>query len=107
LPDLNLGTNGGVTCDARVERAVAGLAAAPPFTFVANGRFRGGWTTRHYGRPAEGWHAIQMEIAQRAYLAAEAPPWTYDPARAAVLRGRLASILTTLADLAPTLGGTQ
>jgi formiminoglutamase len=105
LPDLNVGTNGGTTCDVRIERTVADLVAASPFTHVVNGRFRGGWTTRHYGRPVEGWHALQMEIAQRAYLTTEALPWTYNPARAAVLRDRLEAILTTLANLAPTFGG--
>ena len=41
---------------------------ADEWTSVVNGRFKGGWTTRHYGRPAEGTHAIQMELACRGYL---------------------------------------
>jgi len=108
LPDLNIGTNGGATCAPVVEETVTAICArAAGFSHVLNGRFRGGWTTRHYGRPAEGWHAVQMEIAQRAYLAAEAPPWTYDAAKAARLRPVLREILETLADLAPKLGGTR
>ena len=71
------------------------------FTSILNGRFRGGWTTRHYGRPAEGLHAVQMEIAQSAYLAAEAAPWTYDPAKAEPLRAMLARILSDLAAWRP------
>ena len=63
LPDFNTGTNNGVTCDPAIEAAVAGEAAASGRTHVLNGRFKGGWTTRHYGRPAEGIHAIQMELA--------------------------------------------
>lgn len=71
------------------------------FSAILNGRFRGGWTTRHYGRPGEGLHAIQMEIAQAAYLAAEAPPWDYSAARAAPLRALLARILADLAAWRP------
>jgi formiminoglutamase len=61
---------------------------------VLNGRFRGGWTTRHCGRPGEGIHAIQMELAQRAYLASEAAPWNYDRTRARRLRAVLGPILS-------------
>lgn len=106
LPELNIGSNGGSTCAAEVEQAVTDICARTAgFRHVLNGRFKGGWTTRRYGRPAEGWHAVQMEIAQRAYLAAEAPPWDYDEAKAARLRPVLAHILETLAGLAPKLGG--
>jgi formiminoglutamase len=91
-PDLP-GRQAGGAADATGDR--------PPFTAVLNGRFRGGWSTRHYGRPAEGLHAIQMEIAQRAYLAAESPPWTYSEARAAPLREILARTLAALAAWRP------
>jgi formiminoglutamase len=103
LPDLNIGTNNGVTCDHRVQAVAADLAAASGFTHIVNGRFKGGWTTRHYGRPDQGWHAIQMEIAQSAYLDAEAVPWTLSEAKAARLRHILARMLHTLADIAPQL----
>ena len=107
LPDFNIGTNLGATCAPEIEAAVAEIcAAAPGYTAVSNGRFKGGWTTRHYGRPAEGVHAIQMELAQSSYLGTEAPPWPYDPDKAARLRVHLTDILTTLAALAPTLKGT-
>jgi formiminoglutamase len=104
LPDLNLGTADGTSCAPALATAAAAVcAAAPGLTHVVNGRFKGGWTTRHYGRPAAGWHALQMEIAQSAYLAAEAPPWPYDPARAGPLREVLAALLAALAALAPAL----
>ncbi|KZZ28709.1 N-formylglutamate deformylase, partial [Sulfitobacter sp. HI0082] len=107
LPDFNIGTNLGTTCAPEIEAAVAVIgAAAPGYTSVTNGRFKGGWTTRHYGRPGEGIHAIQMELAQSTYLDTEAPPWPYDPDKAARLRVHLTDILTTLAALAPTLKGT-
>lgn len=102
LPDFNIGTNGGTTCAPEIETAVLTIcAAAEGYTHTVNGRFKGGWTTRHYGQPGDGIHAIQMELAQSAYLAAEAPPWDYDPARADRLRTHLKTILTTLADWRP------
>jgi formiminoglutamase len=104
LPDLNIGTASGTSCDPRIERAVAEIATkAAGYSAVVNGRFKGGWTTRHYGRPVEGVHAIQMELAQSTYLCAETPPFAYDPARAEPLRDLLRSILTRLADLAPSI----
>lgn len=97
LPDFNIGTNGGVTCSPEIERCVADICAnASGFTSVVNGRFKGGWTTRHYGRPEAGVHAIQMELAQSAYLTEEAPPWTYDDAKAERLRAVLRDILSAL-----------
>lgn len=93
LPVLNVGTNGGRSCDPAVEAAVVGFVEASGFSWVANGRFRGGWTTRFHGRPGEGVHAVQMEIAQRAYLVAEEPPWDYDEARAERLRAMLAEAI--------------
>lgn len=96
LPDFNIGTDGGATCAGAIEAAVAGICeAAEGYTAVLNGRFRGGWTTRHYGRPTDGLHAIQMELAQSTYMA-EAPPWSWQPARAEGLRRVLSQILKTL-----------
>lgn len=104
LPDFNIGTFGGQSCAPAVERAVTEAArAARPDSTVLNARFKGGWSTRHYGRPAEGWHAVQMEIAQRSYMN-EAPPWAHDAGKAARLRPVLAAILACLAAIAPTLG---
>ncbi|MEM1398738.1 MAG: N-formylglutamate deformylase [Pseudomonadota bacterium] len=102
LPDFNIGTNEGVTCAAVLEQAVKDICeAAPGYSTVVNGRFKGGWTTRHYGRPAEGLHAIQMELAQSTYLQSETEPWAYDPEKAGRLRRHLRLILETLAELAP------
>jgi N-formylglutamate deformylase len=103
LPDLNIGTDNGVTCDPRVERAALEAMASCGFSHVLNGRFRGGWTTRHYGQPDRGVHAIQMEIAQSAYLETEAPPFAFSPSKAERLRPVLASILKRLEALAPEL----
>ncbi|PVA08149.1 N-formylglutamate deformylase [Thalassorhabdomicrobium marinisediminis] len=109
LPDFNIGTNNGTTCSPAIGAATTRICAqAAPFSHVVNGRFKGGWTTRHYAVP--GVESIQMELAQSTYLAAESPPWRYDASKADRLRPYLAEILHTLADLAPTLahshGGT-
>ena len=74
LPQFNIGTNNGVTCAAALTEAVERACDASGFSRVTNGRFRGGWITRHYGNPASGIHAIQMELAMRGYL--QEPPGT-------------------------------
>ena len=101
LPDFNVGTNLGTTCTSDIEAKVAAICAkAPGYTSIINGRFKGGWTTRHYGRPSDRFHAIQMELAQSTYMH-EHPPWTYAGDRASHLRVHLKSILETLSDWRP------
>lgn len=108
LPDFNIGTNMGATCGAQIEKQTLKIcSAATNYTTILNGRFKGGWTTRQYGDPKMGIHAIQMELSQLTYLSQEAAPWTYDKAKAAKLRPHLTSILTELATLAPTLRGSK
>jgi N-formylglutamate deformylase len=96
LPDFNVGTNEGKSCAPEIEEIVFGHAAASGRTHVLNGRFKGGWTTRHYGRPQDGVHAVQMELAQSTHLASEAPPFAYDAAKADGLRETLAAMLAAL-----------
>ncbi len=74
LPQFNLGTNGGMTCDPALEASLTQVCAASGLSFVANGRFKGGWTTRHYGAPEAGIHAVQMELAMRGYMDEPAEP---------------------------------
>jgi N-formylglutamate deformylase len=101
LPDFNIGTNNGATCDPGIETAIAGVCHnATGYTSILNGRFRGGWTTRHYGNPAANVHAIQMELAQSTYLVGENPPFAYSPEQAGKLRPHLGEILRRLDDLA-------
>ena len=101
LPDFNIGTDGGTTCDPAIEKAVGDTtAAAKGYSSVLNGRFRGGWTTRHYGKPETGVHAIQMELAQINHLATEAPPFAYDAAKADRLRTHLKQLLERIETIA-------
>jgi formiminoglutamase len=96
LPDFNIGTNNSTSCIPSVEKTVhTRCRAAQDYTCVLNGRFKGGWTTRHYGQPAESIHAIQMELAQSTYME-EASPWHYRPDKADRLRPILYRILSDL-----------
>jgi formiminoglutamase len=96
LPDFNIGTNNGVTCSDVITNVVADICQGSiGYSTVINGRFKGGWTTRHYGRPEDGIHAIQMELAQSTYME-EVAPWTWDTAKATKLRKTLAKILKQL-----------
>lgn len=97
LPELNIGTNGGTTCDPRLQEAVAAACAQSGRSRVTDGRFRGGWTTRHYGQPQNEVHAIQLETAMRFYLdeaGAGAWPPVWDESFAAPARDLLRAILT-------------
>ena len=104
LPAFNIGTNNGETCAPAIEQAVTKICrAASDYDTVVSGRFKGGWTTRHHGRPETGTHAIQMELAQRLYMV-ESPPWTYCDERADAVRAVLQDILASLKQLAHTGG---
>ena len=103
LPDFNIGTNNGTTCAPLIEGRVSEICQnASDYTSILNGRFKGGWTTRHYGNPERNIHAIQMELAQSTYMH-EAPPWTYDHDRAHDLRVKLEKILNGLSEAATIL----
>ena len=94
LPDLNLGTARGTSCAPNLESTIAALLRRSGFSYAVNGRFVGGYITRHYGNPAEGIHAIQMEIAQASYMD-EVEGYPYNEAKAAVLKPVLREVLTT------------
>jgi N-formylglutamate deformylase len=102
LPVMNIGTNSGASCALALQGAIAGIAAASDFSQVVNGRFKGGYVTRHYGKPDQGIHAVQMELACRGYMR-ETPgpvsegswPTPFDADYAAPIRGTLRAILET------------
>jgi formiminoglutamase len=100
LPTLNIGTNDERSCAPAIRTAAEAAAQASGFTHVLDGRFKGGWITRRYGRPDARVHAIQMEIAQSAYLESEASPWIFDAAKAKPLQDMLASLIAALLDAA-------
>jgi formiminoglutamase len=74
LPDFNIGTADGQSADpALTERLAAVVREAPRYRLAVNGRFKGGYITRHYGDPARAIHAVQLELAQRTYMVERAP----------------------------------
>ncbi|MDD0838074.1 N-formylglutamate deformylase [Curvibacter sp. HBC61] len=96
LPDLNLGTADGASCDpALAQRLLAVAQGAPGHTAVLNGRFKGGHITRHYGRPAQGFHAVQLEMTQSSYMD-EAMPFAYRPDLAAQIQPTLQQLIETM-----------
>jgi N-formylglutamate deformylase len=101
LPDLNLGTADGASCTPNLQAAaMQALASARGFNAVLNGRFKGGYITRHYGRPEQGVHALQLEIAQACYMD-EAPPYAWNPSAAASLLAILRRLVGSLLDWHP------
>ena len=98
LPDLNFGTAEGKSCAPGLEAAVLDVARAQErFSIALNGRFKGGHITRHYGQPASGVHAIQLEKCQYLYMN-EAPPFEYRPAVAATLQPLLRDMVKAAVD---------
>jgi len=96
LPDLNLGTDSGASCAPSLRQALAAtLAAQTRYSQVVDGRFKGGYITRRYGRPAEGQHAVQLEMCWRCYMD-EAPPWPWSAERAAAAQVLLRELVETL-----------
>jgi len=101
LPDFNIGTNNGEACAPQIEAAAQNVCAgARGYSHVLNGRFKGGWTTRHYGRPQNNVHAIQMELAQSTHLTSEEFPFAYDKVKPLRLRVHLAAVLAEIESVA-------
>ncbi len=101
LPELNLGTADGASCAPALRRSLAGvLAAQTRFNHVVDGRFKGGHITRHFGRPAEQVHAVQMEMCWSCYLDPDAPA-RWDAARAEPARALLQSLVEVMLDWTP------
>lgn len=98
LPILNIGTFDGQSCAAELSGPVVEVAAASDYPSVHNGRFKGGYITRHYGQPADNIHAVQLEISQRSYM--DEASREFDDAKAAKLRDTLGRMLQAYLDAA-------
>lgn len=100
LPVFNIGTNSGQACDVKLEEAVLTVCQNSGSPSILNGRFKGGYITRQYGRPATGVHAVQMELACCAYMREPVEgfsdanwPTPFDPAFAAPVTATLQQVL--------------
>ncbi len=98
LPDLNLGTVGGTSCTPELRQALMQvLHKQSHYSHVTDGRFKGGYITRRYGRPAERVQAVQLEMCFSAYMVEERAPWPVDEVRVAhALQPLLDELLSTM-----------
>lgn len=88
LPHLNVGTADGISADTELTKQLTEYGKSSPYTTVCNGRFKGGYITRHYGQPTKGIHAIQLEMTQLNYMQ-ETYPYSYDDHKAKQLQATL------------------
>ena len=100
LPQLNLGTVEGASCNKGLGQALAGvLAAHSDYDHVIDGRFKGGHITRHFGRPQKQIHAVQLEMCWRSYMDEDPPAWS--DARAEAITPLLRSLVSTMLNWSP------
>jgi N-formylglutamate deformylase len=100
LPHMNLGTVGGTSCAPALRDELAGVFAAQArYAYVVDGRFKGGHITRHFGRPGDGIHAVQLEMCWRAYM--DESPRGWNDERAAEVTPLLRQLTQTMIDWRP------
>jgi N-formylglutamate deformylase len=94
LPEFNLGTRDGASCPRALSDALLQVVVRDgEFGAVLDGRFKGGYITHHYGKPANGVYAVQLEVAQRAYMN-EAPEHVWDAQRAERAQALISQLLS-------------
>ena len=98
LPDLNYGTFNGMSCADSISNLLESVNTQE-FSSVLNGRFKGGYITRHYGDPANHIHAIQLELAQATYMSEATLEW--HETKAPVIQAVLKQLCSTLIDWKP------
>ncbi|MFQ3237556.1 MAG: N-formylglutamate deformylase [Paraglaciecola sp.] len=96
LPDFNFGTNGGLSCDDKLLDGLAEVAGKSSYTHVCNGRFKGGYITRHFGAPQNHIHAIQLELSQTTYLQDNTQSFVLDTTKLGLLLPVLQQLVNTL-----------
>ena len=105
LLEADIGTANGAAAHPSITTAVAAAChQAPGVSSVVNGRFKGGYITRHYGQPAHHVHAVQLEKCQSLYMQ-EVPPFAYDEARAAQIQPVLKAMVGAALQAAGALYG--
>lgn len=105
LPDFNLGTASGLSCAPDLaDQLFSSAGSATGYSVALNGRFKGGHITRHYGRPADNIHAVQLELSQATYME-EQFPYRFDDMLAGQVRPVLQGLLEVMLDWAKARGG--
>ena len=94
LPDLNFGTNAGKSCDEEMANTIQSSFPAKGYSHVFNGRFIGGFITRHYANPADGIHTVQLELSQATYMDQSTKQWL--PDKAAEVQPVLRSVIQAI-----------
>ncbi|MCP5381461.1 MAG: N-formylglutamate deformylase [Kordiimonadaceae bacterium] len=95
LPDLNLGTGNGISADHQLVDKLDRIISQSSFSSTLNGRFKGGYITRHYGDPKNNIHAVQLEISQVTYMDEE-PVARFNEKKANKLRPVLVKLIETM-----------
>ena len=93
LPDFNFGSADGASCSPELLTALQQLDYAP-FSMITNGRFKGGFITREYGKPEKNIHAVQLELSQRTYM--NEPSSEYNETLAAEVIPKLEQLVQVL-----------
>ena len=100
LADFNLGSNSGASCAPALASLAVDALTSKDYSLVVDGRFKGGYITRHYGNPEGGVHALQLELSQRTYMN-EAPPFNFLPEKAELVARRLTALVKQLLTWSP------
>ena len=100
LADFNLGSNSGASCDPALTSLAVAALTSDDYSLVVDGRFKGGYITRHYGNPEGGVHALQLELSQCTYMK-EAPPFSFLAEKAESLSKWLKTLVTQLLTWSP------
>jgi len=100
LTDFNLGTASGASCAQDLAQQLTAIAeAATAYTTATNGRFKGGYITRQYGKPDHDIHAVQLELSQITYME-ESFPFRFNEEVAQQVRPTLSRLLEAMLEWA-------
>ena len=97
LPQLNIGTADGASCQqVLIDKVIDVIKQNGDYSWVANGRFKGGFITRHYGQPSLGINTMQLEIAMRSYMDESSREPRFDNNKAESLRVLLQAMMQSI-----------